>query len=321
MSQCNYYYIHSDVLYRAALQANGVAVAKHHTLLYYHGMMNVKIIIPLLWLLVFAQPLSGHAQKDPAVTLDTWLDEGYEYWQQVRDVPSLISWYAERQLGIEYEAGLLDEPEEEQLVVTLEGSDCVIYVDMSLALAMTTLQGRRSYDAFRENLKWLRYREGEIDGYMSRLHYFSDWLLTNHDKGILKLLFQDEELPLMDPVHFMSDNRESYRHLAEDDEMLAEKKQVEAMLSERELRYIPREKIPEYESQFQTGDVLAFVTSIEGLDITHTSLVKMDGDRAGFYHASTSGGVIVDPATIHEYVRDRDNVDGIVVARLRSPQE
>lgn len=284
-------------------------------------MLNLKQTIPLAWLLLFALPISGHGHDESADTLEAWLDEGYEYWQQVRDVPSLVAFYAERQLGIDYEAGLLDEPEEEELVVTLDGSDCVIYVDMSLALAMTTLQGRRSYDVFRENLKWLRYREGEIDGYMSRLHYFSDWLLTNHDKGILELLFQDEELPLMDPVSFMTENRESYRHLAEDDEMLAEKKQVEAMLSERKLRYIPQDKIPEYESQFQTGDVLAFVTTIEGLDITHTALVKMDGDRAGFYHASTTGAVIVDPATIHEYTRDRNNVDGIVVARLKSHQE
>ena len=91
--------------------------------------------------------------------------------------------------------------------------------------------------------------------------------------------------------------------------------------TERQLRYIPQEKIPEFESQFQTSDVLAFVTTIEGLDITHTALVKMDGDRAGFYHASTTGAVIVDPATIHEYTKNRDNVDGIVVARLKSPQE
>jgi len=62
------------------------------------------------------------------------------------------------------------------------------------------------------------------------------------------------------------------------------------------------------------------VTTIEGLDITHTGLVKMDGDRAGFYHASMTGSVIVDPATIHEYTMSRRNVNGIVIARLQSPQ-
>jgi hypothetical protein len=265
---------------------------------------------------------SGYAipQDETDETLEAWLEDGLRYWRQVQEVPALIAWYAERQLGIDYKAGLLDEPDEEQLVVTLEGSDCVIYVETSLALAMTTLQGRQTADAFRDNLTFLRYRDGEVDGYMSRLHYFSDWLLTNRDKGLLAMLFQDEDLPVMDPVHFMSDNRDSYRHLAANDELYEEKRRVEALLSERKLRYIPQERIPDYEAHFRTGDILAFVTTIEGLDVTHTALVKVDDGRAGFYHASTTGAVIIDPGTIYEYTKNRRNVNGIVVARLQSPQ-
>ena len=260
------------------------------------------------------------SDKD-AASIEKWLTEGLEYWRQTGDVPSLIAHYAQRQLGITYVGGLLDEPDSEQLVVTLDGSDCVIYVEMSLAMAMTTLQARTSYDAFRDNLKLIRYREGEIDGYPSRLHYFSDWMLTNQDKGLVGLQFQDEGLPVIDPPDFMSRNRENYRHLADDDEMFAQIRAMEERLAGMRLAYIPQERIPEFESRLRTGDILGFVTTIDGLDITHTGLVKMDGERAGFYHASMTGSVIVDPATIHEYTMNRRNVNGIVIARLQSPQD
>jgi len=258
--------------------------------------------------------------EEDSASIELWLTEGLAYWRQSGDVPSLIAHYAEHQLGITYVGGLLDEPDTEQLVVTLDGSDCVIYVEMSLAMAMTTMQARTSYDAFRENLKLIRYREGEIDGYPSRLHYFSDWLLTNQEKDLVDLQFQDEGLPDIEPPDFMSRNRENYRHMAGDDEIYREIRAMEERLSGMRLAYIPQERIPEFEDRFQTGDILGFVTTIEGLDITHTGLVKMDGDRAGFYHASMTGSVIVDPATIHEYTNNRRNINGIVVARLTSPQ-
>ncbi|MBP3193252.1 N-acetylmuramoyl-L-alanine amidase-like domain-containing protein [Natronogracilivirga saccharolytica] len=293
-------------------------------------MKNSAIAISL-WLVMFMTPVispvpvtavntHGPGNDTVADTIETWLDEGFAYWNQVEDVPALIRFYAERQLGIDYEGGLLDAPEHEELVVTLDGSDCVIYVEMSLAMTMTTLQLQKSYDAFRENLTFIRYRDGEIDGYPSRLHYFSDWLLTNEEKGLVSVKFQEEDLPVIEPPDFMSQNREDYRHIADDDSLYREISRMEKALADYSLRYIPEDEIPGYEDRFETGDVLAFVTTIDGLDITHTGLVRMDGDRAGFYHASMTGAVIEDPNTIYEYTKGRDNVKGIVIARLRSPQ-
>ncbi len=282
-----------------------------------------KITLILLLLNIFATDKvhTGQPQQEPAGTIETWLEEGLRYWRQVESVPSLISFYADRQLGIDYVGGLLDEPDEEKLVVTLNGSDCVIYVEMTQALTITTLQQQTSYNAFRQNLKLLRYRQGEVDGYTSRLHYFSDWLLTNQEKGLLEILFQDEELPRVDAPDIMTEKRDQYRHIADDDRVYEKLRRIEEQLAARELRYIPEERIPEYEDRFETGDILAFVTSTDGLDITHTALVNMENNRAGFYHASMTGAVIEDPNTIHRYAGDRNNVKGIVIARLRSPQE
>lgn len=261
--------------------------------------------------------IEADSDQSLAQAIETWLSIGEKQWQQEKSIPALLSFYAERQLGISYVGGLLDEPEQEQLVITLDGADCVIFVEMTLALTKTTLEGASSYNAFRDNLRIMRYREGVIEGYPSRLHYFSDWLLTNQDKGLITLLFQVEGLPLVDAPDFMSKNRDIYRHLADNDFLLDQIKKMEETLLDNQLFYIPTEKIPEFEMQFQTGDIIAFVTTMEGLDITHTGLVKQTEMRTGFYHASMTGSVIIDPQTIYEYASTRRNIKGIVIARIQ----
>lgn len=260
-----------------------------------------------------------HQDEDRA-TITGWLEEGAERFGPDADPSDVIEFYGRKQLGIEYVGGLLDEDPVETLVVTLQGSDCVLYVENTFALALTTLQGSRSWDRFTDNLKLLRYRDGEIEGYNSRLHYFSDWMKTNEEKGLFDVLHQEPELPVVNLVQFMSANREAYPKLAESDSLFYLVATREAELRSRTLYYIPTEKIPEYEKQWKTGDLLGFVSTIDGLDIAHTALIHRDGDRVGFYHASTVGEVMIDPKTIYEYTRDRRNVKGVVVARPLFPE-
>jgi len=257
-------------------------------------------------------------------TISDWLSTGAALADNLRGegvsgdqiTRELIRFYSEKQLGIAYVAGLLDEPRVETLVVTLQGSDCVLFVEHAVAMAMTTMQGTARYDAFEGNLALFRYGDGVIDGYASRLHYFSDWLQTNADSGRIGLLFQHDDLPVLQQVHFMSDNREAYWQLAENDSLYALMIERETELnSGNTLRYIPQDRIPEFESQMQTGDILSFVTTIGGLDISHTAIVNREGNRAGFWHASTTGSVKKDEKTIYEYTRDRGNVKGIILAR------
>lgn len=228
----------------------------------------------------------------------------------------LISFYSRKHLGIEYVGGLLEVPPVETLVVTLQGSDCVLFVEHAVAMAMTTMQGSADFEQFASNLALFRYGDGIIDGYASRLHYFSDWLRTNQSYGRIRILFQDRGLPVLDDLSFMTSSRSAYRQLAESDSLFnlikARERELNAM---QPLRYIPQDEILEYEDRMETGDILTFVTTIGGLDISHTAIVKRDGDRVGFWHASTTGAVITDPKTIYQYTRDRSNVKGIIVAR------
>ena len=39
---------------------------------------------------------------------------------------------------------------------------------------------------FIKNLETIRYRNGVLDGYPSRLHYFTDWIRNNEQKGLVR---------------------------------------------------------------------------------------------------------------------------------------
>jgi hypothetical protein len=264
--------------------------------------------------------ISGSAPDDflkNRTQITNWLNEGSILFADGASAENLIHFYAQKQLGIPYVGGLLEVPKIETLVVTLEGSDCVLFVEYSLALTMTTLQKSVNYDDFAQNVAFFRYLDGKVDGYASRQHYFSDWLKTNQQKGLLSILHQNNaNLPMLSPVNFMSKNRSAYRQLAESDSLYKMIAQREQHVNSTPIRYIPQNRIPEFESTLQSGDILSFVSTIDGLDIAHTALIFRDGDRVGFYHASTTGKVIKDPKTVFEYTRDRRNVNGIIVARL-----
>jgi hypothetical protein len=274
-------------------------------------------LLVLILTLTSLQAIAQSTSRTDRETFESWLTEAQTLRATGVSAEGLIEFFAKKQLGIPYIGGLLEVPHMEQLVVTLEGSDCVLFVEHSLALTLTTLQGSQHYDDLARNIALLRYQHGQVDGYASRLHYFSDWLQTNEKKGIVKLLHQsDESLPVLDPVNFMTKNRSAYRQLASSDSLYTLIQQREQLLRNRHIRMIPQGRIPEFESTLQTGDILSFVSTIDGLDIAHTAIVVRDGNRVGFYHASTTGKVLKDPKTIYEYTTGRRNVNGIIVARL-----
>lgn len=252
-------------------------------------------------------------------TITNWLSGGYNYRRQDTTVSGLIDFYAEKQLGLPYQADMLDEPKTESLQVRTDSSDCVIYVETSLALAMTTLQGDTTYQQFQKNLQLLRYREGKINGYFSRLHYFTDWLMDNEKKGTITLISQQWPGAVkMDSVFFMSHHLASYPKLAQSESLTALIKKKEKQLSASGITYIPKKLLPKYVKKIQSGDVIAFVTTVRGLDISHTALAYRDGDFITFMHANPKHGVIIEPLGLLAYVYGRKSLKGIIIARLKA---
>src|SRR5690606_19895994 len=89
-----------------------------------------------------------------------------------------------------YLTGVLDKPAEETLICRLDGFDCVTFLESALALSRTIKAEDYSYETYARHMMDQRYRDGEMDGYCSRLHYFSDWIADNERRGNVRNITQ-----------------------------------------------------------------------------------------------------------------------------------
>lgn len=222
-------------------------------------------------------------------------------------------------LGSPYVASTL-EREPEGLVVNLQGLDCTTLVEISLALVLSAadscvIPSFRSYCAA---LRRIRYRNGEI-AYTQRLHYISDWKEANERQGIVKDI--TAELPGSKPLplslSFISTHPLSYPQLVKHPEWISAIKQSEEEASVRVYAYIPKENLPQAESFICGGDILAFVTSIPGLDVSHLGIACWRNGKLTFLHASSSAKqVIVNPVSLQTYLERMGKVKGLWVIRV-----
>jgi len=110
-----------------------------------------------------------------------------------------------------YKAGTLEGPGKEKLIVNVSAFDCTTFVETILALTKCAACGKLSRSEFRRNLKLIRYRQGKIDGYSSRLHYFINWLHDNEKKKTLKdVSRQFHAVAQRKKINYMTLNRASY---------------------------------------------------------------------------------------------------------------
>lgn len=241
----------------------------------------------------------------------------YAIDEQLTDRPlgEIMQAIGEQFIGTPYVAGLLDKSNQETLVVTLKGFDCVLFVETVLAIARGVAVQDYSYENFRDRIQEQRYRHGQLNGYCSRLHYFSDWIDDNQNRRIVYNLSNFlGGIPLNTTLNFMTENRQYYPQLANDSEYECILNQ-EAQLANLDIRYIPQDQIATIYPYLQPGDIIATATDIPGLDVTHTGLVYRFADGGiGFIHASPSGEVKIS-RDLQSYVQAVDGQIGIIVAR------
>ncbi|MEY2857468.1 MAG: hypothetical protein RLZZ74_1780 [Cyanobacteriota bacterium] len=227
---------------------------------------------------------------------------------------------AEQFLGSEYRAGLLDQEAQETLVISLKQFDCFLFVETVLAIANNIKQQDYNYQAFTHKIEDQRYWQGKMNGYCSRLHYFSDWIDDNSKRGNVKNITpQLGGIDTVKKINFMTTHRSSYPNLAQGDLNFQCIARVEDSLPQT-FNYIPTKNIRQAYSQLQPGDMIGVATDITGLDFTHTGLVfqQPNGDM-GLIHASPAGKVVI-AQDLQTYVGKVENAIGIVVTRAQEPK-
>ena len=108
-----------------------------------------------------------------------------------KTMPEIMQAIATQFLGAPYQAGLLDIPPKEKLVLALDKFDCVLFVEAVVAIARGVAVQDYEFQTFAARIGEQRYRDGQLDGYCSRLHYFSEWISANQERGKVKQITQD----------------------------------------------------------------------------------------------------------------------------------
>lgn len=231
-------------------------------------------------------------------------------------------------VGSAYVPGTLEVEGPERLVINFRGLDCVTFVENVWAMAVAVKGGVADRLDDRANLEGqyerivqaLRYRDNVIDGYPSRLHYFTDWIADAERKRLLTDVSADLGGVLdREPIDFMSTHVEAYRQLSNLNNVDAIR-EVEARLSALGRHFIPEDRIEQVASRIQNGDIIAATSTVEGLDVAHTGLALWVDDQLRLLHAPLVGEAVqVSERSLAERIQAIDGQDGIIVARPSEP--
>ena len=236
--------------------------------------------------------------------------------QSYKNINEIVALCGKYFIGTPYVAKTLEINIEEKLVVNLRELDCTTYLENMIVLARLIKQDKTTFEAYCNELENLRYRNGKVNKYPSRLHYFSDWLFENQRKGIVKNMTQEiGGIPYVKSINFMSAHYKKYKQLG-NPEFLKEIKNTEEQINEREYYYIPKKEVEKHINKIKSGDLIAITTTIKGLDIVHVGFAVAMNNTIYFMHASPEPGVILTNEPLSKYLQRNKLQSGIMVARL-----
>lgn len=177
----------------------------------------------------------------------------------------------------------------EVYTASLDGFDCVTYVETVLAVALA-----KSPADFINALRRIRYNAGEVD-WARRNHYMTGWVASNEDAGFIRNL--TSELGAVARTRTLS--------------------VVEGLATEKvNFGCIPPEKFDAFKGRAETGDILLFVSPRRTLDVFHTGFLIIEGGRLFLRHASRTRGLVIEEP-LSEFVNSH-RLSGYILVR---PQE
>lgn len=231
-------------------------------------------------------------------------------------------------IGIPYVTSSLDTDwEKEQLRISLTGTDCILFVETCLNLALTASvtddPSDTSFDTFIKRMASTRYRiPGPEYSYSDRIHYTTEWIRRQEGKTLKDMTLEFGGKTMDHPVSYMTSHPGSYPLLSDKslnpyaDKDLAAIRKVEDQINQTPMTVILKEDMPAALKGIRSGDIICYVTSVEGLDISHVAIALVKDGRVGFIHASSKDmKVVTDAKTIFEYVSASHNLMGIKVVR------
>ncbi|MSR22357.1 MAG: DUF1460 domain-containing protein [Gemmatimonadetes bacterium] len=277
-------------------------------------------------------------EPDAAVRSETERDwaiaVGTVEWAKTRGfdrlpIGDVVAMLGETFVGSPYTPGTLELAGPERLVVNLRAFDRVTLVEHLLVLSRITIAApvrvianRELFrERYRTELTRLRYRDGVPAGYESRLHYFSEWIRDAEAKGLVEDVTRDlggsEDSR---PIRYMSTHPEAYRQLREDPAQITAIRATEGRLGAFPRFVIPKDRIAAIENELRTGDIIAAVSNMDGLDVAHTGVAILQNGRIHLLNAPLVGdSVEISVQPLAERILGIPTQSGIIVARPLPP--
>ena len=234
-----------------------------------------------------------------------------------------VLWLARQFLGVPYVAHTLEVNDDERLVVNTRQLDCTTLVETVAALKLCTQAGKHGFADYLNALRQLRYRQGRMAGYPSRLHYFTDWI---RDKVAMQLVtdIQQPNPPFSVVqtvnVDYMSTHTSAYKALKASAALVPEIRAAEQSLTGMKVRYIPKRSLRNsalLRKVIKDGDILAITCNKKGLDIAHLGFAVWRSNGLHLLNASMiHKKVIEEPMTLYQYMQKHKTHTGIRVVRI-----
>jgi len=283
------------------------------------------------FLLLLATPvLAQNLRKSRSRNSDPVATSSYIYSQTMRRIAAekwnrlpigdLMGNIGTLLLGTPYVGGTLEGAGPEICRADLTGLDCVTFFENVLAMARCSKLGTPSWDAFIKQITRTRYRDGQLDGYTSRLHYTAEWIENNVAKGVVRDVTPDlggDVFPIR--VSFMSEHPQYYPPLKADTSLVGTIASIERRLATTTRYIVPREKIADIEPLLKTGDIVAIATSKAGLDYAHTGLIVREGSVARLMHASVTKKKVILDVRLSDYIASVKSHIGVSILRPIEP--
>ncbi|MBK9734395.1 MAG: DUF1460 domain-containing protein [Saprospiraceae bacterium] len=218
-------------------------------------------------------------------------------------------------LGSNFEANTLDIGDEESLTFFKDRFDCITFVEYVLAMSLSQVKGNHSFEFY---LQQLRYRNGVIAGYGSRLHYFSEWIIQNQKQGLIKdITLKIGGIKRIKKINFISKHKKMYPHIKSliDYEDI---KTSENVINHHSCNFIPKAKVKKSLNFINGGDIIAITTDKPGLDFVHAGIAVKVENKLYLLHASKDEKkVVISKLPLVNYLNANRNQSGIVVLRAQ----
>lgn len=231
--------------------------------------------------------------------------------------------FARRFIGRPYVAHTLEVADRESLIVNTRQLDCTTLVETVAALTLCADARRYTFADYKAALQQLRYRRGVLDGYTSRLHYFSDWIADKAAMGIVTEVQRPN--PPFTAVQrlslcYMSTHPKAYKALAAEPGLVPEIAAQEKALTGKTWRYIPKSGVRNtrlMRSTVKDGDIIAITCNKKGLDIAHLGFAVWRADGLHLLNASMlHKRVVEEPMTLYRYLSKHPSHTGIRIIRI-----